>query len=412
MPQRVGRKVPIRTWAVNGLLFMLLLDLASCGPIVRRAPFPQRPDSVMVGAFVGPFEGRVVDTDTDQPIADVVVGCSWSFSRGLGNTAQETVRSAETRTDVDGRYRVAPLSQFPQGLSTRLSSFSLLVYKKGYVAYRHDRMFGCSARGAAEHPWRAERSAQDMTARTSSDCKRRRRRTFSQLNNQVRLSRWSPELSHAEHLLFIGTAPPVLAASRWEVTEAVAELGGRRRLTPLSAALDPVTPSTAPATGLDASVLLSSDDVRTTTGYTGAFSEGRLAGERSAIYDTFHLRAVDLPERYDVALRLWRLADDELTAKYEEVMGKLEGARQNDEIADRSFSVQQGEILGLGFIDRASGAMVLITCGKGQCASIDSLTKLTRKVQNNLRRLPPLKGERGPLPEAQPESETPQEDEE
>jgi hypothetical protein len=271
------------------------------------------------------------------------------------------VRTTDTRTNADGRYRVEALTRFPQGLSTRLARFSLVVYKKGYVAYRHDRVFNQT----------------------------RRRSTFSQLNNRVNLSRWSPELSHADHLLFVGVAPSLLKESRWEVAAAVAELEGQRARRSLETTQveAPSRPSSAPT--LDAHVLLSSDDVRAVTGYTGAFKEGRLPGRRTETYDTFHLRAVDRPERYDVAIRVWRASDDNLTAKYEEVLNRLPGSKQTDNIADRSFEVQQGEILGVGFMDRTTSALVLLTCGKGQCTDVKHLEQLARRVEKRLRRLPP-----------------------
>lgn len=350
---------------------MLLLG---CGPIVRQAPFGMRPDSVKPGSLVGPFEGRVVDADTDKPIADAVVWCSWSFHRGVGNTAPEAVRSRETRTDADGRYRVEALRTFPQGMSTRLARFSLVVYKKDYVAYRHDAVFN----------------------------RRARRPRFSQLNNQIELSKWSPELSHADHLLFIGNAAPLAEASKWEVVAAVAELEGRRSRRPLTTTVGmPSVPRQAKRP-LDASVLLSSDDVRAVTGFVGRFEAGRLAGGSSATYDTFHLRAVDKPERYDVAIRLWRLSDDALTAQYEEILNKLPGSKQTDEIADRSFTVQQGEILGIGFMDRTAGAFVLLTCGKGQCSKPSHLPDLAAKVEKNLSRLPRSGVELPEIPEERP----------
>ena len=182
MQRITGRKLPIRLLAVNGLLALLLVG---CGPIVRRAPFAQRPDSVKRGSALGPFEGRVVDTDTQAPVSEALVWCGWSFSRGIGNQAPERVETTTTRTNADGAYRVRALRRFPQGLSTHLSKFTMVIYKKGYVAYRHDRIFN----------------------------HRRRRRTFSQYGNEVRLSRWSPELSHMRHLLFIGSAPALAKAS-------------------------------------------------------------------------------------------------------------------------------------------------------------------------------------------------------
>ena len=276
------------------------------------------------------------------------------------------MRVREVRTDADGRYRVAVLKQLPVGLSTRLTRFSLLVYKKGFVAYRHDRTFGQG----------------------------RPRTSFSQYRNRVRLARWSPELSHARHLLFVGNAPAVAAASSWEVAAAAAELGGQRppKRTPLSVPVGVPTEPSGTTARLDASVLLSSDEVRAVTGYTGAFVPGRLAGRRTRSYDTFHLRAKDRPERYDVAIRLWRLGADTLTGKYEEILEALPGSKQNDEVGDRSFSVVQGEILGFGLMERDASALVLLTCGKGQCTKPEHLLALARRVHANLRKLPSLGG--------------------
>jgi hypothetical protein len=358
MQRITGRKLPIRLLAVNGLLALLL---AGCGPIVRSAPFAQRPDSVKRGSALGPFEGRVVDTDTRAPVSEALVWCGWSFSRGIGNQAPERVETTTTRTNADGAYQVRALRRFPQGLSTHLSKFTMVIYKKGYVAYRHDRIFN----------------------------HRRRRRTFSQYANEVRLSRWSPELSHMRHLLFIGSAPALAKASAWEVPEAVAELEGRSTKRSFASRLTAVvaTPQIKVKRRLDASVLLSSDEVRAVTGYTGGFKTGRLAGASTDEYDTYHLRAADRPERYDVAIRLWRLEGDEATKKYEELLNTLPGSKQNDKIADRSFSVTQGEILGFGLLERATGIVVLLTCGKGQCTREAHLQALAKTIAGRLDKL-------------------------
>lgn len=351
-------KITIRYLTVNVLL---LLAASGCGPIVHGARFPQRPDSVKVGSLLGPFEGQVLDADTRRPIRDAVVVCSWAFVRGMGNTAAEATRALETTSDVDGRYWFPTLRNLPLGLTTRLSRFSLVVYKKGYASYRHDRNFG----------------------------QRQRHRAFSQRSNTVMLSRWSPELSHARHLLFIGGHPAIQAASKWELLAAAAELdagGARSRLASGLRAV-PGTTSTGKYR-LDAKVLLTSDDIRAITGYTGAFVEGRLQGPRSETYDTYHFHAKDRPERYDVALRLWRQEDDKLTAEYEGILKRLPEARQTDEVADRSFTVLQGQIMGIGFLSRTSSTLVLLTCGRGQCTKDEHLLKLARKVLENTGKLP------------------------
>jgi hypothetical protein len=313
--------------------------------------------------MLGPYEGRVIDADSGRPIEGALVVCSWGFHRGVGNQAPEAVRTSETRTDPDGHYRIAQLRDLPGGLSTRLARFSLIVYHRGYVAYRNDRIF---------HP-------------------RWRRRDFAQRNNVVRLARWSPELSHARHLLFVGGTPSLREASSWERKAAAAELAGGAPRRPLVGELRVPGARPGPAGGEpvpdQASRLLSSDEVRGITGFNGAFEIGRLAQADDAI-DSLHLKAKDRPERYDVALRLWRLSDAKLRAKYEALLAALPGSQQEDVVGDRSFAVIQGEIMGLGMLKEDAGALVLITCGKGQCTDPQMLRRIAEKVEENLRRLP------------------------
>ncbi|MEK7754476.1 MAG: hypothetical protein AAB654_21305, partial [Acidobacteriota bacterium] len=45
---------------------------------------------------------------------------------------------------------------------------------------------------------------------------------LSQRANLIKLTRWSPELSHARHLLFIGNGKRLTAESEWEVLAAAA----------------------------------------------------------------------------------------------------------------------------------------------------------------------------------------------
>jgi hypothetical protein len=318
------------------------------------------------------------------------VVCSWAFERGLGTSAPEAVRQYTARTNLDGRYHVPALRNFPQGLTTRLARFSLVVYKKEYVAFRHDRAFTGVGRGAQSQPAAGRPNCAECGPRVE-DAAAGRPNSFSQLGNVVRLARWSPELSRARHLLFLG-GRAAERASAWEALAAAAELDGQAAGAGLGAgiaiATAPLPPATRSAPRLDASVLLSSDDVRAVTAYAGSFTTGRLDAQRSDEYDTFHLRAVDKPERYDVAVRLWRPSAEKLTAKYEEILRALPGSKQRDELGDRSFTVAQGEILGLGFLEREVGVVVLLTCGRGQCTKEAHLTKLAERVEKNLSRLP------------------------
>ena len=101
-------------------------------------------------------------------------------------------------TDAGGNYRVPTLGSIPAG--TRITEFSLLVYKRGYIAYRSDRRFT------------------DLGPRMD----------FAQEDNQVLLERWRNELSHARHLRFVGGGTAVAALTQWELADASAELEGKR----------------------------------------------------------------------------------------------------------------------------------------------------------------------------------------
>lgn len=341
--------------------------LGACGPLVTTAPFAEGPNSVREGSLLGPFEGRVVDRDTGQPIEKATVWCGWRFDRGIGSPAPAAARSATTVTNADGHYYIPRLHSLPGGLSTRLAGFSLLVTRKGYVAYRHDRVF------------------EGQRARVD----------FTQRENLVRLSRWSPDLSRAEHLLFVGVDDLIRASGAEELTRAAHELNqpaeppspmAARTTAPIGAGhVTPAAPSPLPPR--QAGLLLTTDDVRRVTHFTGSFQQQPLRRPEDTT-DTLHFRATDQPERYDVAIRLWRLSGTRLSRKYDELLESLPGSKQTDDVADRSFEAVQGEIRGLAFLDDSHSALVLLTCGQGQCPTHKQVMDLARIVEHNLRKLP------------------------
>jgi hypothetical protein len=296
-----------------------------------------------------------MDADTGKPLEKAVIWCSWAFARGLGSPAPEAVRTARVVTDPDGRYRIPRLKALPIGLSTQLARFTLVAYRRGYVAYRHDRRFGHS---------------------------RARRASFSQFANTIRLTRWSPELSHARHMLYLG-GPPSLRADKASLLAAAIELD---RPTVSFDKPSAVKPAPVRAKSV-ARLLLVSDEVRQVTGYTGTLRGAPLtnAGDTAA---TWHLRAVDKAERYDVAVRLWRLSGEALVKRYEKLLAALPGSKQQPLVGDRSFVITQGQILGLGFLSQARSALVLVTCGRGQCTKDTHLKSIAERVAKNLAKLP------------------------
>jgi hypothetical protein len=343
--------------AIAAVLAMLVG--AGCGPMVDRAPFPYRADSLTPGDLLGPFEGIVVDGETDRPIAGAVVSGSWAFERGVGLVGPAGASEVVTETGADGRYRLPALGSLPSGASARIRRFTLIVYQKGYVGWRNDRRF------------------------PSGDA----RRDFSQRGNKVRLDKWRDGLSHSQHLVFLGGGPTIKAAAQSEVQAAVFELEGRA---PAADGKTAVAATAEKQTLLDATPLLDEDELRAATGYAGEFDIDRLADlPRTEFYDSRHFKARGQTEKYDVGLRVWHLGEAGAEAQFRKLLAQLPGATVVDEVGDTSLRARQGDLLGLAFLARQRGIVVALTCGVGQCAEPAVLTRIAKLVEGHLPELVP-----------------------
>src|SRR6185437_13678332 len=120
------------------------------------APIRSGPD------LLGPYDGIVLDADSDRPVAGATVSASWAFENGIGFHAPSGSREVGVQTGADGRYTIPRLDDLPEGASTRIRRFTLVIYHRGHVGWRSDRIF----------PGHAIR------------------RDFSQRGNRVRLERW------------------------------------------------------------------------------------------------------------------------------------------------------------------------------------------------------------------------------
>jgi hypothetical protein len=327
-----------------------------CGPIVERAPFPARPDSVRSADLLGPFSGKVIDADSERPLAGVTIAASWAFERGIGALGPLDAEEVITQTGVDGRYAIPRLSRLPTGLSARVRRFTLIVYRRGYVGWRSDRRF----------PGRQPR------------------RDFSQLGNLVRLERWQSTLAHGQHLLFLGGGPKVREVASWEAQQAGLELEGE-----LSGRAAFVPTPAGPALVLDISGLLTDDEIRGVTGYVGRFDDGKLADlPTTEFYDSRHFKAEARAENYDVGVRVWRLGAAAAEVQYQKLQRELPQAAATDEIGDASFRASAGKIQGLVFLVRERGVVVSLTCGDGQCTDKGQIVTLGKLVESRLPDLP------------------------
>jgi hypothetical protein len=355
---RPGRPVPHKLANVLGKLVVLLVVLqAACvESSIRTAPFRYRPDAANPGSLRGPFTGRVLDATTKTPIAGALVYAAWTLERGTALPEPAGSREIVGSTDAGGNYRIASLPSLPAG--ARVTDFTLLVYKRGYVAYRSDRRF------------------HDLGPRMD----------FAQTGNQVLLERWRNELSHARHLRFVGAGTAVAALTQWELADASAEIDGKR------IASDDLRPGRE-GTYVVAAQLLSDADIKARTRYDGQFETGPLSDEPdTATYSSQHFKALGRPESWDVAIRLWRLDPAKAQERYEELLTQLPGITERDDIASRSFVANENEIRGVGFLDGTRGVVVLITCGTNQCTSVDDVTALAGSVYTKLKQVVPSVG--------------------
>jgi hypothetical protein len=356
----VPRSITISDATVNSAALAVVLSCAlgaGCGPLVEIAPFPARPDSVRPADLLGPYDGIVIDTDSERPIAGALVAASWAFERGIGLQAPLGSHEVVTETGADGRYQIPRLGDLPSGMSTRIRRFSLIVYHRGHVAWRSDRRF----------PGRESR------------------RDFSQRGNRVRLEKWQPTFLHSEHLVFLGGGPKIRTASAWELQNAALEMEGERTST---GAAIPVA-AVAPVTPLDIASLLTQDEIRGVTGYVGKFEDGKLTDlPTTEFYDSRHFKAQGKPESFDVGVRVWRLGASAAEVQFQRLLAELPGAAAKDEVGDASLRAKSGQIHGLAFLVRSRGIVVSLTCGAAQCTEPGHILKLAKLVESRLPELP------------------------
>jgi len=337
--------------------FAVAFTLAcACGPVVENAPFAVGPDTLQPGDLLGPFDGTVVDAETERPIAGATVSGSWAFERGLGLHGPASIREASVETNADGRYRLPQPDDLPTGASMRLRRFTLVVYRGGYVAYRSDFKFG------SDEP----------------------RHDFSQHGNKVRLDKWQPLLEHRRHLAFLGCGQAITKAAAWEAETATLEYEGLAA-TKAAAQTSQATGISEGATMLDASPLLSVEEVRGVTGFAGEFDVGRMVDRvRSDVYDSRHFRAKGKPEAYDVGLRVWAMGPTGAEEQFSKLVKELPAAFATEEIGDRSLRARGGDVLGLAFLLRERGLVLQLSCGTSQCTEPGMILRLAKLVESHV----------------------------
>lgn len=323
-------------------LAAVMCGLSGCATVIPEAQFVARAGSVVRGDLSGPFDGRVLDRQTGRAVPGAAVLASWGIETGVGVVAPSASRTFLTSTDHDGRYVVPAIRDDLRGKRVR---FTLIVYQRGYVAYRSDSYF------------------EDFASRYD----------FAQSGNLVELGRFPAEGSYVRHLGFIGAGQPLLPALAWELQRAADEI--RLQGKP---AEETAEPAGAPP---DASLLLSSDELKAVTGYAGDFALEKLRDRPTAHdYDSVHFRAVGKPEAFDAAIRLFRLAPTRVEERYDALAKEYPSVEEKNEVGDRSLRAKERDIFAVVALDRGRSAVVVFTCGEAQCHDADTLVRLVERM--------------------------------
>jgi hypothetical protein len=376
-PARSLARSAARLFALLGGASALAACLGACAPLVRPATFVGARDQVTDATLLGPFDGQVVDAATSEPIAEATVVAVWSYDRGDGFVGPNGAETYATTTDAAGRYRIPPSRMAIRGSTVRLVNAQVIVYKRGYAGYRSDALQSGGPRS-------------DFTVR----------------HNRVELRKWNESDSHAEHLLFLSAPRPLQKAVRWEADLANLDLyrslGGAGGPAPV-VEKEEKPKQIAVAELLDASGLVTPDEVRQRTGYSEAFDVKDLTDlKRTDFYHGVHLQASGRDERYDVALRVWKAPPggmEPVVATLQETFG---GAKPSGEITPETWTLTTEGVHAVAFIDREQKIGLLLTCGDMQCHDLDTAIILAKAAARHLDRLTKIRADSQATPAAAP----------
>ena len=377
-----------RTVAVRTLLPVIALCCAvpstfGCAPLVRPAPFAGASTKVTGVSLLGPFDGQIVDAETEEPIADATVLAVWSYDHVDGFSGSDGATTTPINTDEAGRYRIKRPRAHRRGRHRQLTGFTLFVYKRGYVGYRSDLL----ATGE-------------------------RRTDFTMRHNDVRLSKWRASHSHATHLAVLAGPREIRQASMWAASLANTDLyrrrGGSASLS--SGALSPSAPdvigaseaargdgaSTNPAATakdspkppplLDVSSVLTAAEVQRRTGDDGALTTVDLndALKRTSYYHGVALQATGRDPSFDLSYRVWTSPPGGMEPIRATLATSLPNARSSADVTDETLVYEDDAVRVIAFIDTAQELAVLVSCGREQCADIETVILLANLAWRNL----------------------------
>lgn len=81
------------------------------------------------------ISGTVVDDETGKPIEGAIVFVEWTITKGIGHTSTHIYKNFETVSDKDGVFHL------PGVWRPFVDRPTLIIYKRGYIAWRNDFRF-------------------------------------------------------------------------------------------------------------------------------------------------------------------------------------------------------------------------------------------------------------------------------
>jgi hypothetical protein len=88
---------------------------------------------LLTGCYPG-IRGKVVDAVTGSPLEGAVVLAEWTTTWGFGLTYHKLYKIVETETDKEGSFSLSGV------YNPFVDQPSMVIYKKGYVPYRNDKI--------------------------------------------------------------------------------------------------------------------------------------------------------------------------------------------------------------------------------------------------------------------------------